>query len=53
MNDDQILNLLQNGDRDAYKQLFLKYYSPLCEYASQYISDEDSEELVQDLMLFI
>ena len=49
MNDDQILNLLQNGDRDAYKQLFLKYYSPLCEYASQYISDEDSE----DLMLFI
>lgn len=53
MNDDQILNLLQNSDRDAYKQLFLKYYSPLCEYASHYISDEDSEELVQDLMLFI
>lgn len=53
MNDDQILNLLQNSDRDAYKQLFLRYYSPLCEYASQYISDEDSEELVQDLMLFI
>ena len=53
MNDDQILNLLQNNDKNAYKQLFLKYYSPLCEYASQYISDEDSEELVQDLMLFI
>ena len=53
MNDDQILNLLHDGDRDAYKQLFLKYYSPLCEYASHYISDEDSEELVQDLMLFI
>ena len=53
MNDDQILNLLQNSDKNAYKQLFLKYYSPLCEYASQYISDEDSEELVQDLMLFI
>lgn len=53
MNDDQIINLLQNSDREAYKQLFLKYYSPLCEYASNYISDEDSEELVQDLMLFI
>ena len=53
MDDDQILNLLQNGDKNAYKQLFLKYYSPLCEYASHYISDEDSEELVQDLMLFM
>lgn len=53
MNDDEILDQLQNSDRDAYKQLFLKYYSPLCEYASHYISDEDSEELVQDLMLFI
>ena len=53
MDDDQILNLLQNGDKNAYKQLFLKYYYPLCEYASHYISDEDSEELVQDLMLFM
>lgn len=53
MSDDQILKLLQNNDKDAYKQLFLKYYSPLCEYASHYISNEDSEELVQDLMLFI
>lgn len=44
---------ITKGDKLAYKQLFIKYYSPLCEYASQYISDEDSEELVQDLMLFI
>ena len=53
MNDDQMINLLQNSDKEANKQLFLTYYSPLCEYASHYISDEDSEELVQDLMLFI
>lgn len=53
MNDDQILTSLQNGDKDAYKQLFIKYYSPLCEYASQYVADNDSEELIQDLMLFI
>ena len=44
---------LQKGDENAYRQLFVKYYSPLCEYASQYISDDDSEELVQELMLFI
>ena len=44
---------LCHENRSAYKQLFIKYYSPLCEYASQYISDDDSEELVQELMLFL
>lgn len=54
MTDDILLTTsLQQGDENAYKQLFLKYYSPLCEYASHYISDDDSEELVQELMLFI
>lgn len=52
--DDQTLYLqLQESDRQAYKQLFLKYYSSLCEYASQFIRDEDAEELVQDLMMYI
>ena len=53
MDDNNLIILLQQGDRNAYKQLFIKYYSPLCEYASQYISDDDSEELVQELMLFL
>ncbi|MFQ6927573.1 MAG: sigma-70 family RNA polymerase sigma factor [Parabacteroides merdae] len=53
MDDNNLITLLQQGDRSAYKQLFIKYYSPLCEYASQYISDDDSEELVQELMLFL
>ena len=53
MDDNNLIPLLQQGDRNAYKQLFIKYYSPLCEYASQYISDDDSEELVQELMLFL
>ena len=53
MDENNLIILLQQGDQDAYKQLFIKYYSPLCEYASQYISDDDSEELVQELMLFL
>lgn len=53
MDDALLLDSLQEGDETAYKELFIKYYSPLCEYASQYLSDADSEELVQDLMLFI
>ena len=53
MDDHSLVASLQNGDDKAYKQLFLKYYSPLCEYASQFISDDNAEELVQELMAFI
>jgi RNA polymerase sigma-70 factor (ECF subfamily) len=52
--DDQILFLqLQHGEEKAYRELFLKYYSPLCDYAFRYIRDEDAVELVQDLMLHL
>lgn len=53
MNDTLLVRQLQEGNTDTYKQIFIKYYSPLCEYISQYVSDQDAEELVQDLMLFI
>lgn len=52
-NDFSLIHLLQQGDRNAYKQLFIRYYSPLCEYASQYVSDADAEEVVEELMLFL
>lgn len=53
--EDQILflQLQEQGDEKAYKELFVKFYSPLCEYASQYIQDAEAEELVQDLMLYL
>ncbi|MDD2416731.1 MAG: RNA polymerase sigma-70 factor [Parabacteroides sp.] len=53
MEESVLLDELRRGSEIAYKQLFIKYYSPLCEYASQYISDDDAEELVQELILFI
>jgi len=53
MTDHMLLTLLNEGNKDAYKQLFIKFYSPLVEYASQYISDENAEELVQELMLYL
>lgn len=53
MDDNLLLMQLQKGDEKAYKELFLTYYSPLSEYASQYIRDSEAEELVQDLMLYI
>ena len=53
MDDNNLITLLQQGDRNAYKQLFIKYYSPLCEYASQYISDDDRIETSLKSYLFI
>ena len=53
MDDTQIVSLLHSSNVEAYRQLFVKYYSPLCEYASQFVSDADAEEIVQDFMLFI
>lgn len=53
MDDSTLIEQIQLGSKDAFKQMFIKFYSPLCEYASQYVSDEDAEELIQELMLFI
>ena len=55
MDDDDhiLLEKIQQGDKDAYNRMFVHYYSPLCEYASQFVSDANAEELVQDLMLFV
>jgi RNA polymerase sigma-70 factor (ECF subfamily) len=53
MDEKQQLLRLQEGSEKTYKEIFLKYYSPLCEYASQYVWDNEAEEVVQDLMLFL
>lgn len=44
---------IRQGNIVAYDQMFIRYYSPLCEYASQFVSDADAEELVQDMMLHL
>lgn len=33
--------------------MFIECYSPLCAYASRFVSSENAEELVQDLMMHI
>lgn len=52
--EDQTLWLLvQRGDKDAFAALFAKYYSPLYTYSCCYVSGEDAEEAVQDLMIWL
>ncbi|MCL1933229.1 MAG: RNA polymerase sigma-70 factor [Candidatus Azobacteroides sp.] len=53
MDERNLLEQLSRGSEDAYKELFHLYYSPLCEYASFYLSDEDSEDLVQEIMIIL
>ena len=48
-----LLERISKGSEEAYKDFFYTYYSPLCEYASQYLSDEDAEDLVQEFMIML
>jgi RNA polymerase sigma-70 factor (ECF subfamily) len=48
-----LFSQLQEGDKDAYRYFFVKYYSPLCEYASHYVCDDDAEEVVQEMMMYV
>lgn len=53
-NEDQALWLLtQRGDKSAFAALFTKYYSSLYTYSCYYVPDQDAEEAVQDLMVWL
>lgn len=49
--DNRLLEEIAGGSMAAYKQLFVTYYSPLCEYATRYVATHEAEDLVQELML--
>ncbi len=48
-----MIRLVQAGDNSAFRKLFIKYYSALCEYASLYVGENESEDLVQRLMIYL
>ena len=53
LDEQTILDDIRHGNKNAYNQMFVHFYSPLCEYASQFVSDADAEEIVQDMMLHV
>ncbi|WP_353125240.1 RNA polymerase sigma-70 factor [Parapedobacter pyrenivorans] len=53
MNDLGLFEKIRNGDFAAFETLFITYYAALCEYASQFVSEDDAEELVQELMIYL
>ena len=48
--DSFLLSAMQRGDKKAYGTLFRRYYPMLCTYANRFVSLEDAEEIVQDIM---
>ncbi|WP_029901921.1 RNA polymerase sigma-70 factor [Prevotella sp. 10(H)] len=51
--DDVLYRRIRDGNKEAFDLLFVKYYPSLCSYAGQFVSFEDSEEIVQDIMLWV
>lgn len=49
--DDTLLSAIYDGDRTAFDILFKRYYAVLCTYACRFVSLEDAEEIVQNLMV--
>ncbi|BEG97932.1 RNA polymerase sigma-70 factor [Bacteroides sedimenti] len=47
------ISLLKSGNEDTFDNVFRYYYKGLCAFASQYVSFEESEEIVQDTMMWL
>ena len=52
-NAEQISLELIAGDRQAFDTVYKQYYRGLCAFASQYVTVPESEEIVQDVMMWL
>ena len=54
INDDkEILERLKAGDSQAFDIIYMHYYRGLFAFASGYVNRSDSEEIIQDVMLWL
>lgn len=52
-NESDIIYALKNSDKKAFDRLFRRFYPILCAYCHKFVSLEDSEEIVQDTLLWL
>lgn len=52
-NNQEIQILLKTGDESVFDAVYTFYYGRLCAFASQYVEVEDSEEIVQEVMIWL
>lgn len=54
LNDNRlVIKTLKSGDQKAFSLVYASYYKPLCLFCSSYVSPEEAEEIVQDLMMYV
>lgn len=47
------LNRLKAGDEQVFDAVYKQYYRGLCAFASQYVAETETEEIVQEVMLWL
>ena len=52
-NESNIISALKDSDKKTFNKLFRKFYPILCAYCHKFVSLEDSEEIVQDTLLWL
>lgn len=53
MDDSEYLRRLNAGDEQAFEFIYRKYYRGLCAFATNYISEYECEEVIQDVMMWL
>lgn len=54
ISESELLTRLLEGERQAFDEIFTRYYTSLCAFANLYVKQtEVAENLVQDLMLWL
>lgn len=48
--DIDLISSVKIGDKKAFEVFFIRYYSILCAYSKQFVSLEDGQDIVQDIM---
>lgn len=51
--DEEIIDKLRTGNEQVFDTVYKQYYRGLCAFASQYVDDNESEEIVQDVMMWL
>ncbi|MCS2712892.1 hypothetical protein NXW16_04675 [Bacteroides thetaiotaomicron] len=54
IDEDKVLwDSISRGDKKAFNDFFMKYYTLLYEYSRYYVSAEDAKEVLQELMMWL
>lgn len=52
-NNEFLIKSLKSGDREAFNEVYKLFYAPLHGYLSQYVPVADSEDIIQNTMLWL